>query len=306
MSSSIVFTALISLVLSCSAESEFSSSSRKKSSQKHLNSDQSMLDADAAGLMQSKFVVGETQTKENIDIAWILDESGSMRNENDIVTKNIDTFKNSIAKFSNVKIFNSVEAQWKVRSRDALYCVLYAIGVEVVGSRSVRTECSRAIVDGVGKYSALKDFFRKESKKIFVFVTDDNSSLSSDLFLEEMKEFSPKALYYSFAGISKDTCTSISQTGEVYKELAKSSGAKVFDICTDDWSKELKELSFSIKKKTQNRFRLDMQDGLEVSEVKVNGEVISRESYKTEDGFIELESDLLEADDEVLVIYQES
>ncbi len=306
MTSRLLLTILISLVFSCAAESDFSGSTRKKSLEKDLNSDQSGLDADSSDLMQIKFVVGETETKENIDIAWILDESGSMKNENDIVTKNIDAFKNSIAKFSNVKIFNSVEARWEVRSRDALFCVLYAIGVEIVDNSSVRTKCSKAILDRVEKYSALKDFFRKESKKIFVFVTDDNSSLSSDLFLEEMKEFSPKALYYSFAGISKESCASISRPGEVYKELAKSSGAKVFDICTDDWSKELKELSFSIKKKTQNRFRLNMQDGLEVGEVKVNGEVISPESYKTEDGFIELKSDLLEADDEVLVIYKES
>ena len=151
---------------------------------------------------------------------------------------------------------------------------------------------------------SLKNFFREDSKKIFVFVTDDDSHLPAKYFLDAMKEFDAEALYYSFAGESREACPSIARPGMVYKELADLSGGKMYNICTEDWSKELKELSVSIKKQADSRFKMDLIEGSRITEVRVNDEVVEEELYEIKDGHIEFKADFLKADDEIDIIYK--
>jgi hypothetical protein len=240
------------------------------------------LDVEASELRHSKFIVGETEIKENIDLAWILDESGSMHEENDNVNKNLTAFEENMSEFSNVKNFNSMDEEWGVISMDALSCVLDGLDITTKDWKFGR--CYKAAQEKdaeTDKHLKLKKFFREDSKKIFVFVTDDESHLPAKDFLDAMKEFAPKALYYSFAGESMEACSSIARPGLVYKELADLSGGKMYNICTEDWSKELKELSVSIKKQTDSRFKMDLKEGSKITEVKVNDEVIFEPSFRS-------------------------
>ncbi len=292
---------LLSGVISCSSEAQFSSSRLTMKTKERANKPEVTLDVEASELRHSKFIVGETEIKENIDIAWILDESGSMGEENVSVMDNLSAFEEEMAKFSNVQLFNSKAEEWYVASTDALSCVLKGLDLDN-GSQCYYTSTEKDPEND--KHLKLKKFFREDSKKIFVFVTDDESHLPAKDFLDAMKEFAPKALYYSFAGESMEACSSIARPGLVYKELADLSGGKMYNICTEDWSKELKELSVSIKKQTDSKFKMDLKEGSKITEVKVNGEVIEEDLYQVKDGHIEFKGDFLKADDEIDIIYK--
>jgi hypothetical protein len=299
--STLVFISLI-LSISCSSEAQFSTSVATGKRQVRATNQEVTLDVEASELRHSKFVVGEAEIKEKIDIAWILDESGSMHEENANVIENLSAFELDMAKFSNVKIFNSMTEEWRVESADALSCVLDGLDMNKNNSKCYSAAVNKDIE--TDKHLKLKKFFREDSKKIFVFVTDDESHLPATDFLDAMKEFAPKALYYSFAGESKEACSSIASPGMVYKELAEASGGKMYNICTEDWSQELKELSVSIKKQTENRFKMDLKEGSKITEVKVNDEVIKEDLYEIKGVHIEFTADFLKAGDEINIIYK--
>ena len=117
---SIAFYCLLSLSASnCSSKTDFSGNNSSDSNVKAGESDSKV------------FTVGSDEIKGPVDIVWVIDESGSMRDDVERVHTNLEAFERDLEEFSNVKSLLSDEAGWGVQSTNGPQCFLKALGIEI-------------------------------------------------------------------------------------------------------------------------------------------------------------------------------
>ena len=102
----------------------------------------------------------------------------------------------------------------------------------------------------------LSNFFRENSTRAYVFVTDDNAETVNQHNMMKMMAGASKPIIYAFRGDSKSQGCKIANKGVAYEELASSTGGKVFDICESDWSQHFSTLTESVVNQANNRFTL--------------------------------------------------
>ncbi|MBC7659074.1 MAG: hypothetical protein H7249_05135 [Chitinophagaceae bacterium] len=102
----------------------------------------------------------------------------------------------------------------------------------------------------------IKARLRDGTKKVFVFVSDDNPNLNvkAATFIRLTKSDAANTHVFSFSGIAKSSTCSIANVGTGYQELATATGGAVFDICADDWSANFNKLSDNIVKLSSTSF----------------------------------------------------
>ncbi len=209
--------------------------------------------------------------KRPADIVWVIDSSGSMNNEAALVQQHMNDFA---ARFSDA----SVDAQIIVITPAGFVSVPPPLGTDSSRffqvSRSVSSSAAlQALVDSWSIYSAR---LRENSVVHFIAVTDDESRLRGDCFVEQMKtlvgpqrqfklhtisseaaspaEIQPSGGQLSCAEnntalkSSAQACEGAASPGLEYRKAAEATEGLVISICTPDWSSVFDQLAGTVEK----------------------------------------------------------
>ena len=144
-------------------------------------------------------------------------------------------------------------------------------------------------------YDSLSGFYRKGSKKVFVFVTDDNAlGVNSENFFEIMGPTYNDATIFGFLN---------TQASKSYMDLATRSGGSYFEISKTDWSSYFSSLTDSVEDIIQNDFQIQGLD--KILSISIDGRSLKEQSdysynvnnLKINDGVIE------ESSKEIKLVY---
>ena len=208
-----------------------------------------------------------TVTKANraeVDVIVVIDTSGSMNEETDQVKQNLNSFANSIGNSGlDYNVIMIAEKPQKLPFMPPGFtppgiCVqpplagpdcgdgpkFHHLDTDVASTNSLQI-----ILDKFPSYSA---WLRPTAYKVFIEVTDDNSSLAWATFDEQLLAKSPQhfgdktARRYIFnaicgykrntAVLSPDKCGSAENTGDQYQHLAKLTGGTVDSVCETSYA----------------------------------------------------------------------
>ena len=125
----------------------------------------------------------------------------------------------------------------------------------------------------------LTDFYSNDSRNVLVVVTDDESDLEAEEFIEQLSQqgISRESFtFFAFAGTTPRAdalaldCR-IARQGVHYQKLAEISSGKVFDICATDWQVHFDELAKQVVRIALTDFNLTAENVTSVSSVKIDG-----------------------------------
>ena len=307
----IVIASLSAIVTSCGTESSFTGSSQSRTASSRSSFDASVEqeatdERDSSSveieLLTRSFRVSERSIRRSLDIVWIIDESGSMDSHNQKVETNLDGFNASVENFANVQTFSSKEAGWDVFSRNSLDCILWDLSVGSEG------DCRRpnSFFARQKSSSDLKDFLRADSVKVVVFVTDDDSDINADSFLQQAPSELENTKYFGFVGKSSCADSEIENVGQVYEQLANLSGGEMFSLCDPDWTAKFSKLTDSIEKSITREFELNISNEARIEQVLVNNVLVDPSNYSYSGSKLSFTRGFLKEDDTVIVRYAEN
>lgn len=185
-----------------------------------------------------------------IDMVWVVDSSNSMQDEQARIKQTMNEFVSDIeARSFDVRLV-MITAMNLVPAPLGMDSSRYRFVQRRVGSQ----EPLIALLDSLSQY---QDFLRPNAALHFVAVTDDNSSLSADDFMQQMTAAlqRPFVLHaVASPNVDGQPCRSMSMSanctpagsgtrvcgaaaiGSVYYALAERTGGEEISICLDDWS----------------------------------------------------------------------
>jgi hypothetical protein len=205
-------------------------------------------------------------TRAEVDVIVLIDTSGSMSEETNQVKQNINAFASTIG--SSGLDYTVVMIAEKPQNLPFIppgfqppgICVPPPLGGascadnpplfhhlnEAVGS----TDSLQIILD---KYASYEGWLRPNAYKVFIEVTDDNSSLGWQQFETQLfakdggKHFGDankrRYIFNSICGwkrntalLSSDHCSSAENTSDQYQNLSKLTGGTVDSVCETDYS----------------------------------------------------------------------
>ncbi|WP_413287587.1 VWA domain-containing protein [Bdellovibrio sp. HCB337] len=241
-------------------------------------------------VMTESFTVNSTKMVRPLDMVWVVDNSGSMKEEAAHVRNNLTTFINSLDKASDMKFLlysQKGTTGTLVSLPSGLDAARFTQVNKVVGS----TDGTKLVGDHL--VLALKNgvpFFRTDSKKIVVFVTDDNSAISAATFmglLDQAGARSADVAVFSFIGQgSASPCQAA--TGAVYQTLADQTKAKTYNICNLDWAQYFTDLKTDVLTKLGRSFKLQDTLAMKIVKVEVDGKVLLASDYSFAAGVLTL------------------
>jgi len=238
-----------------------------------------------SGEFTEQFKVSFNSESAPLDMFWVIDNSGSMNEEAALVRSNFEAFLTELNKSTNFRfLLLSLE---NVLNLGLLNGVSIPAGFDpnthyqinqFVDSRNG----PQLLLSALG--SAPAGFLRSNSKKIIVFVTDDNSQLPATDFMNSLttsRGWSAKDVsVFSFIGQSRQLSPCMAAEGVVYKDLAAQTGGKTYNICNTNWSTYFSDLTTGSVSKAVRRFSLTLAGSVsQILEVKVDGQAISSGSY---------------------------
>lgn len=261
------------------------------------------------GLTES-FVVG--QDKQKVDLVWVIDNSSSMSEEIELVQDNLNAFIATLDASTDTRtaVLSTICRDGDILSGSAKCVTLSQSQLRKVKpfSRFIDSHDSfRRVLDESGKESSLGGFYRARAKKVFVFVTDDESDTTAGEFFQGLERRGVKDFsIFAFAGLKSsdrgDGCH-IENEGEIYTFAAGSSGGKVFDICLKNWSRHFAKLSESVVELVQNRFEFKTnRKGQVVDGVTVDGKVLLRSEFKVSEDMVEIEEGIIKKAGQAVVV----
>lgn len=269
-----------------------------------------------------------------IDMVWIIDNSGSMLDEIELVRQNFGTFVATVAGFSDLNLglitadtsqdrdlgidlrvlapnVLSQQFNFQVGSSNALS--LLASGIcDPNSTQEMRQGTNfkicdhnlNAYIEGVGNIASirgqLRSFFRQDSKKVFVVVTDDNAQgIDSTNFLNVISSHFPQteAYLFGFVGIDENSkrltnpqtgrrqC-SVAQVGSSYIDLASKTNGNSFDICIADWSAHFNELTKNVENIINTEFSLNTSKLFTIVDIALDGVSIPQDKYNVQNNKI--------------------
>ncbi|MDQ3031336.1 MAG: hypothetical protein M3Y87_02895 [Myxococcota bacterium] len=198
-----------------------------------------------------------------LDIIWIIDNSGSMDGEAEIIQNNLNSFVTSVES-SGIEDYHVV-----VITRTGFVSVPPPLGTDAARFRFVDydVQSADALSDIIASYSMWSDFLRPSAVTHIVHVTDDESNMSAGEFHSMFSGLlgrswtshaiaSPPGSTHmmcipGFGCIgSSDGCTGpngdAADNGDHYWSIAAMTGGQQISICTADWSAAFTTLLASI------------------------------------------------------------
>ena len=236
----------------------------------------------AGEIVESFSISSQETSNKSIDIFFLMDTSGSMKEEKTSLESSMSSFVNNYQRSNtnlDYKIFmvgsgfqfpntagnNEIKRiAKKVNSRDALEVFLN-------------------VISNPGRYD-----IRQNSYKSITIISDDNSRMSSSTFSGRLAAMQHQFKNgYEINGIvglpssqRTNTCE-VEHIGSVYQELAQQSSGQLFDICDQNWSLKLENLSKGmIEKISETSYGLkqnvNLNKGLRVF---YNGNMLNASDY---------------------------
>ncbi|MEQ8454167.1 MAG: hypothetical protein RLO52_12955 [Sandaracinaceae bacterium] len=223
-----------------------------------------------------------------VDIVWVVDRSGSMRGEADIVQENINNFAGAIGASGIDYHVVMVSAMEFVR-------VPPPLGSDA--SRFLYVEENVQSNDGlialVNRFDSYREFLRPSAATHFVVVTDDESERMGWMdFQTQMGALLGHSFTFhsiasppgsdhcvppGFCIARQDGCTGpngdAADNGDEYWSLSMATGGQRFSICTEDWSALFSSLTSAIAVATPLPCRFVVPpppDGMSLDRMKVN------------------------------------
>lgn len=271
------------------------------------------------GLIQvtDQYVVRqEKQTM--VDMVWVVDNSGSMSTEAEHVRKNVLGFATAVESLSNFKLAliskigttgygtylpetlkakGGVEVDFTVGSTNALMVLGAALCkkmdalfpcAELVDGSATTTSTSYATTYG-SVHGALDNFYRIGSKKIFVAVTDDETTVAGSDFLQFFNNQFPneRPRFFGFIGLGASSPCQARQ-GQQYQWLADETAGATYNICSADWAEHFKDLTSTVGAIANYEYELKTANIITVISVKINGTALDAASYKIQNGVLSL------------------
>lgn len=246
-------------------------------------------------VLNESFAIAATKTVKPLDMIWVVDNSGSMSVEAAHVRNNITAFINALDKSSDMKflLFSKVGTSGTNVSLPLGLDPMRFIQANVsVGS----TNGPKLLSDWlVAAANAGTPFFRSDSKKIIVFVTDDNSSLGAAGFMTNLTNVgvnAGQAAIFGFVGLGTTLSTCQANTGVIYQNLASQTGSKVYNICDADWTNHFVDLKTDVLTKLGRTFTLVDTKAVKIVKVEVDGVAIETSKYSFLNGVLTLTEDV--------------
>jgi len=233
------------------------------------------------GETNEQFKVAFNREAAPLDMIWVIDNSASMNAEAALVRSNFDAFLTALNKSTNFRLL-------LITTSDPL-----RNGVSIPSNFDPATH--KQIDYEVGSFNGpsvlLKKlnevpsgFLRSDSKKIIVFVTDDNSKMTADNFMTSLisnQGWSQQDVSISsFIGIDAASSPCMAAEGVVYKDLASRSSGQTYNICNTDWSAHFSNLLNTSVSKAVRRFTLTKTSAVSsIVAIKVDGAELSSSQY---------------------------
>jgi hypothetical protein len=234
---------------------------------------------------------------DNLDVLWVVDNSGSMSEEAEHVRNNLLSFMNTLENSTSTHVtllsrITSNRTPVNAQDRQALEkynstAVNFPQGYDQNKHSYLNTQIlsynalsmivtlQELLITSTDSRQAI---FRDDSEKVIIVVSDDNSWVSVDEFYKGLDYFGfPKddMTFYSFIGFGEEESPCQAATGSVYKELSAETGGKSFNICEQDWGQHFSDLIDDIILTiADSKFDVGIQDPSSVK-VYVNDEEIS-------------------------------
>lgn len=247
-------------------------------------------------VLTESFMISATTTMKPLDMVWVIDNSGSMSEEAANVRANLTAFINALDKSSDMKfllVSKAGTSGTNVSLPSGLDANRFMQANKLIGSNDgpsqLLSQLNFYISSGV-------PFFRADSKKIIVFVTDDNSSMTAANFTTNLSKVgvgTGQGAVFSFIGLGSTVSKCQAATGAVYQTLASQSGAKVFNICETDWSKYFTDLKTDVLTKLGRSFTLKDTTAMKIVKVEVDGVAIDASKYSFSSGVLMLADDVV-------------
>lgn len=203
---------------------------------------------------ESRSVMTDNQIQP-VDIVWVIDNSGSMDGERDIIQSNLESFARTIGDAGidwhvvliTSEGFVTVPASLAADTERFLY----------VGDDVQSNEPLQAAVSNFSRYS---DFLRPAALLHLIFTTDDESALEAMSFRTMMRGLTRQSFRAHViasppgsthcTGFCMDGCTGpngdAADNGDEYWSIASLTGGSSYSICTADWSGLFRDLTRAI------------------------------------------------------------
>jgi hypothetical protein len=221
-----------------------------------------------------------------VDVIFVLDNSGSMDAEAAAVQANMNDFSQQIAAAG---IDVHVVALSSYPGNGNGVCIAPPLGSggcpatdnNPPGFTHVNQEIGSAdsLFQLVGRHSAWKGAMRPDSVKHIVVVSDDNSAIPAALFDGMWTDLDPSYDPYTFHGIvALHDCSEAANVGQVYINLANTTGGVLGDLCDQNFQPVFDELSEQVVQTTPIGCSWEIPpppEGMEFDPEKVNVELVT-------------------------------
>jgi len=261
-------------------------------------------------IYNEKFTPASTSSEASLDIIWVVDNSGSMSEEAANVRANLVAFIQAIQQHTDLHLL-LISRKGSIGKDVEIPAAYLNQNIAQVNQFIDSKDGPAKMLSVLQSFTAANpSFFRANSSKSIVFVTDDNSSKSAvdtiagiemlgGGFKKELTTIS------AFIGLGKATSPCQAVTGDVYKALAADTGGKTYNICEVDWSNHFANLADSTISKLVRTFQLKDKDAATITSVEVDRKVIDPSKYKFVKGILTLDDSVdLEANSEVVISFK--
>jgi hypothetical protein len=260
-------------------------------------------------IANEKFTPSSTSMESSIDIIWVVDNSGSMSEEAANVRKNLAAFIQSIQSHTDLHFMLISRKGSTGKDTEIPSAYLNANTVQV--NQFIDSyDGPLKLLTSVAAYSASNpSFFRANSLKSIVFVTDDESNKKSADFLPALAQIGSAfrtdlVTVNAFVGLGKPASPCQARTGAEYMTMAAATQGKTFNICEVDWTAHFESLVESTISKLDRTFQLADKAAKAVVSVEVDRVAIDASKYKFSKGVVTLdESVSLSSNSEVLITF---
>lgn len=217
-----------------------------------------------------------------LDMIWVIDNSGSMTEEAELVRKNFSAFLTSLNTSTNFRLL-LVSATAQMSNAGVTLPANFDPNTHLQVQRYISsTDGPRVLLETL-QSQVPSGFLRSDSKKLIVFVTDDAPNmLAKDFFssLEAQQHWPLQDVSVSaFIGLGRDQSPCQDNTGTEYMAMASQTQGRTYNICAQDWSSHFSNLINVSVAKASRRFTLQGASVSQILEVTVNGASLASSLY---------------------------
>ena len=275
-----------------------------------------------------------------VDLLFTIDNSESMNDEVKSIYNNLEEFLDKLSNYSNTKIgiltaFDQTGAIVTFNNNGTVNQhppLNYSQSQITKISRRVRSYNGLALIsdfirDKLNTESGTKlaiqgsNFFRKQSLKVIVMVTDDDAKdLGADAFIKEIFETMPvdNTRFFAFVGIpsefsqtssqypylhfastseKQNNCTIYNEGQEYFALITSYIQGALFDLCLNDWSAHFSTIADYVITSVRSQYALEHHSS-KILDVLIENQSIASSDFILRDYSIEFNTTVLPSNPE--------